>query len=53
MADGLGVLLLTWNNAFYRFGSFAFDELEKCIFAGVFKIQAFIPVNLISFDWHC
>jgi len=31
MADGLGVLLLTWNNAFYRYGFFDFDALEKCI----------------------
>jgi len=31
MADALGVLLLTWNQAFYRYGSFDFDELEKCI----------------------
>jgi len=31
MADGLGVLLLTWNQAFYRYGAFDFDKLEKCI----------------------
>jgi hypothetical protein len=31
MADGLGVLLLTWNNAFYRYGLFDFNILEKCI----------------------
>jgi hypothetical protein len=31
MADSLGVLLLTWNNAFYRYGHFDFDVLEKCI----------------------
>jgi hypothetical protein len=31
MADGLGVLLLTWNNAFYRYGFFDFDVLEGCI----------------------
>jgi len=29
MADALGVLLLTWNQAFYRYGSFDFDLLEK------------------------
>jgi len=29
MADALGVLLLTWNQAFYRYGSFDFDMLEK------------------------
>lgn len=31
MADSLGVLLLTWNQALYRYGSFDFDRLEKCI----------------------
>ncbi len=31
MADSLGVLLLTWNQSFYRFGSFDFDKLEECI----------------------
>jgi hypothetical protein len=31
MADSLGVLLLTWNQAFYRYGLFDFDELEGCI----------------------
>jgi hypothetical protein len=31
MSDSLGVLLLTWNNAFYRYGHFDFDILEKCI----------------------
>ncbi len=31
MADALGVLLLTWNQAFYRFGSFDFDHLERVI----------------------
>jgi hypothetical protein len=31
MADSLGVLLLTWNQAFYRYGIFDFDKLEECI----------------------
>ena len=31
MADALGVLLLTWNQAFYRYGAFDFKELEQCI----------------------
>lgn len=31
MADAIGVLLLTWNQAWYRYGSFDFDELERCI----------------------
>jgi len=31
IADGLGVLLLTWNQAFYRYGVFDFNKLEECI----------------------
>jgi hypothetical protein len=31
MADGMGVLLLTWNQAFYRYGLFDFNALEDCI----------------------
>lgn len=31
MADAIGVLLLTWSQAFYRFGPFDFDALEGCL----------------------
>lgn len=31
MADALGVLLLTWNQAFYRYGPFDFARLERCL----------------------
>lgn len=41
MTDGLGVLLLTWNQAFYRYGSFDFDKLEKCIVENFEKIKTF------------
>ena len=41
MADGLGVLLLTWNQAFYRYGIFDFDKLEKSITDTLHKIDNF------------
>jgi len=41
MADGLGVLLLTWNQAFYRYGIFDFDKLEECITDNFPKIENF------------
>jgi len=41
MADGLGVLLLTWNQAFYRYGIFDFDRLETCIGGNMEKLQSF------------
>ncbi len=31
MADGLGLMLLTWNYKFYRGEPFDFDRLEACI----------------------
>jgi hypothetical protein len=31
MADDLGVLLLTWNQAFYRYGEFEYRPLERAI----------------------
>jgi len=41
MADGLGVLLLTWNQAFYRYGIFNFDNLENCIRNNFYKLETF------------
>ena len=41
MADGLGVLLLTWNQAFYRYGNFDFDKLEECIKNNLEKLKKF------------
>jgi len=41
ITDGLGVLLLTWNQAFYRYGIFDFDKLEKCITDNFQKIENF------------
>ena len=41
MADGLGVLLLTWNQAFYRYGNFDFDKLEECIKKNLNKFEKF------------
>ena len=40
-ANALGVLLLTWNQAFYRYGAFDFNELEKCINNNFEKIESF------------
>lgn len=41
MADALGVLLLTWNQAFYRYGSFDFDKLEAVISKNLPVLTAF------------
>ena len=41
MADGLGVLLLTWNQSFYRYGIFDFDKLEQFITDNLQKLERF------------
>lgn len=48
MADGLGVLLLTWNQAFYRYGSFSFDKLERCIGDNLAQIERFRKSDILS-----
>jgi len=48
MADGLGVLLLTWNQSFYRYGFFDFDKLEKCITDNLQKIESFRNKDIAS-----
>ncbi len=48
MADGLGALLLTWNNAFYRYGVFDFDKLEKCIAINLQKLESFRRRDIFS-----
>jgi hypothetical protein len=50
IADGLGVLLLTWNNAFYRFGSFDFDALERCIRQNQATLDAFRNRDIASWS---
>lgn len=48
MADGMGVLLLTWNQAFYRYGSFDFALLEDTLQANLPIIERFRPRDIQS-----
>jgi len=48
MADGLGVLLLTWNQAFYRYGIFSFDKLERCITENLPLIESFRQRDILT-----
>lgn len=50
MADSLGVLLLTWNQAFYRYGLFDFDRLEKCISNNQNLLNSFRPRDILSYS---
>ena len=49
MADSLGVLLLTWNQAFYRYGSFDFAKLENCIARNMPALKAFRKRNILDY----
>ena len=48
MADGMGVLLLTWNQAFYRYGSFDFARLEEALRGNMDVIEGLRPRNIQS-----
>lgn len=50
MANGLGVLLLTWNQAFYRYGRFNFDKLEDFLGKHFKKIESFRKRDISSLD---
>lgn len=49
MADSLGVLLLTWNQAFYRYGPFDFDALEECISRHQGLLDRYRGRNILSY----
>lgn len=49
MADALGVLLLTWNNAFYRYGEFDFHKLEQTLSRRMSILKAFRDRTILSF----
>lgn len=49
MADGLGVLLLTWNQAFYRYGLLDFFVLENCISQNQQMLNSFRNRNILSY----
>jgi hypothetical protein len=48
VAEGLGVLLCVWNNAFYRLGSFDYDLLEQCIAKNQAVLDAFRHRNILT-----
>jgi hypothetical protein len=49
MADALGVLLLTWNNALYRYGLFDFSALETTLRNNMDTLNAFRERDILSF----
>ena len=49
MADSLGVLLLTWNQAFYRYGIFDFGKLEDCIRRNFQLLDEYRRSNILNY----
>lgn len=49
MADALGVLLLTWNNALYRYGMFDFSALEDALRQNMNTLKAFRDRDILTF----
>jgi hypothetical protein len=49
MADSLGVLLLTWNQAFYRYGPFDYGQLEMCITENMPMLQAYRARSILGY----
>jgi hypothetical protein len=41
MTNGLGVLLLTWNQAFYRYGNLNFDLLEQTVSQNISLLESY------------
>jgi len=50
IADSLGVLLLTWNQAFYRYGAFDFHLLEEAIADNQTQLGAFRVRDILSYS---
>lgn len=49
-ADGLGVILLTWNQAAYRYGPFDFSELEAFLKRNTIALEGFCSRSIETFD---
>jgi len=50
LVDALSVLLLIWNGAFYRYGSFSEEALETCLRANEKVLNGFRAREISSFD---
>ena len=49
LVDALSVLLLIWNGAFYRYGSFDEELLETCLRDNQGKLDSFRKRDIVSF----
>jgi hypothetical protein len=52
MSDSLGVLLLTWNQAFYRYGPFDYRRLQRTIGSNMAELENFRNRDVTSYSVH-
>jgi len=50
VADGLGILLLHWNGAFYNNGPFDYKALEKCISSNQKLLNEYRRRDILSYS---
>jgi len=50
MADAIGVLILTWNQAFYRYGRFDFSKLENYLKTNMTPLEKFKAKDICDFS---
>lgn len=50
MADALGVLLLVWNNALYRYGLFDYAALERVLRENINTVAGFRDRDILTFE---
>ena len=48
LSNSLGFLMLTWNSAFYRYGSFDYDLIQKCLVKNKGKLDNFRQREILS-----
>jgi len=49
LADGIGVLLLTWNQAHYRYGPPDFERFERLLIAEAATLQSLRDRHISTF----
>lgn len=50
MAEGLGVLVVHWNHAFYRYGLFDYDCLQDCLAENQETLEAFRRRDILGYQ---
>lgn len=49
LANGLGVLLFTWNHAHYRYGPFEYESLQECLAKHVIELTIYRQRHILEY----